>query len=210
MMNLFSDIVEYNMNNLRTWRQRYSPNEYPYKVAKNMFYDLIPLKMIWPDILACFNQGERANSIDEGRQYISQKFRRAQLTISNSMDKYMEEGIKIGDSNSARLKPIIEKAKLGENKCVEEIEYSYIARTSLKVFFLVWASLGLNGYSMEEAYEKLSHLTFQTVDFEDFTLVFKAFSSNVNIMIGGMSMGDENQIIKPLYIPLPDLWNSES
>ncbi len=112
MIRIFSENVEYNMNNLKKWRERYSPNEYPYKVVKNMFYDLIPLKMIWLEILNCFNQGEKVNSIDEGIQHISQIFRSAQLTISDSMDEYMKEGIQIGDSNSERLKPIIEKAKL--------------------------------------------------------------------------------------------------
>jgi len=112
MIRIFSENVEYNMNNLKKWRERYSPNEYPYKVVKNMFYDLIPLKMIWLEILNCFNQGVKVNSIDEGIQHISQIFRSAQLTISDSMDEYMKEGIQIGDSNSERLKPIIEKAKL--------------------------------------------------------------------------------------------------
>lgn len=209
MIKNFSENVEFNMNNLKKWRDRYSPKEYPYKVVINMFYDLIPLKMIWPEILNCFNQGKKVNSIDEGINHISQLFRNAQLTISNSMDQHMKDGIQVGDCNSLKLQPIIEKAKLGDNKFVEEIEYSYIARTSLKAFFLIWASLGLNGNSMEEAYQKISEATFPIADFEDFMIVFKAFSNSVNIMIGGLSMGDENQIVKPLYSPLPNLWGNK-
>ena len=208
MIENFSKIVEFNMNNLKKWRGRYSPNEYPYKVVINMFYDLIPLQMIWPDFLNCFNQGKKVNSIDEGIIYISQIFRNAQLTISDSMDEYMKVGIQVGYCNSVKLQPIIEKAKSGDNRFVEEIEYSYIARTSLKAFFLTWAALGLNGKTMDEAYQIISETTSPITDFEDFMIVFQAFSNSVNIMIGGLSMGDENQIVKPLYSPLPKLWSN--
>ncbi|TSA27099.1 hypothetical protein D4R71_02655 [bacterium] len=208
MIENFSENVEINMNNLRKWRDRYSPKEYPYKVVTNMFYDLIPLKMIWSEILNCFKQGKKVNSIDEGAKHIFLIFRNAQLTISGSMDEYMKNGIQIGDSNSVKLRTIIEKAKLGDNKCVEEIEYSYIARTSLKAFFIIWASMGLNGNTMEEAYQKISEVTISIKDFEDFEIVFQAFSNSVNIMIGGLSMGNENQIVKPLYTALPKLWSN--
>ena len=63
MIRNFSENVEFNLNNLKKWRDRYSHKEYPYKVVLNMFYDLIPLKMIWSEILNCFNQGIRPGII---------------------------------------------------------------------------------------------------------------------------------------------------
>jgi hypothetical protein len=208
MIEYFSENVEFNINNLKKWRDRYSNSDYPYKIVVNMFYDLIPLKMIWSDILSCFHQGAKVNSIDEGIVEISQVFRNAQLTISDKMNEYMKNGIQVGDCNSVKLLPIVNKAKSGDNKFVEEIEYSYIARTSLKAFFLTWASFGLNGFTMEEAYQKISEATSPIEDFENFLVVFKAFSNSVNIMIGGLSIGNENQIVTPLYSPLPKLWSS--
>ena len=208
MIENISENVEFNMNNLKKWRERYSSSEYPFKVVINMFYDLIPLEIIWSDILNCFDQGTKVNSIDDGIIQISQIFRNAQLTISDSMNEFMKNGIQIGDCNLAKLLPIIDKAKSGDNRFVEEIEYSYIVRTSLKAFFLTWASLGLNGYTMEEAYQKITETTIPITDYKDFMIVFKAFSNSVNIMIGGLSMGDENQIIEPLYSPLPKLWSN--
>ncbi|MCK4338420.1 MAG: hypothetical protein KAW87_00305 [Candidatus Cloacimonetes bacterium] len=210
MIENFSKNVEFNMNNLKKWRDRYSPNEYPYKVVINMFYDLIPLQMIWSDILNCFSQGKKVNSIDEGIILISQIFRNAQLSIKDSMEEYMTNNIQICDVSSTSLKIMIEKAESGDNKFVEEIEYSYIARTSLKAFFLIWAAMGLSGNSMEKAYQKISEATFPIKNFDDFEIVFQAFSNSVNIMIGGLSMGNKNQIVKPLYSPLPKLWNNNS
>lgn len=42
------------MNNLLTWRNRYSKSEYPEKVVLNIFYRKYTMELMFPDIVGCF------------------------------------------------------------------------------------------------------------------------------------------------------------
>ena len=48
----FSVFYEEGLKNLQTWKTRYSTDEYPEKVALNIFYRRMAMKRAWSQILA--------------------------------------------------------------------------------------------------------------------------------------------------------------
>jgi len=213
MFKTISENVEFNFNNLKKWRKRYSLNEYPYIVVKNMFYDLVTLEMIESEIFDCIKYGKQFNSFEESSFYIFNTFRREQLSILNLMDDYLSNDIKIIDCHSINFKQLIDKARLGHNNSVEEIEYFYISRVSLKALFILWASFVLNGFSQIDAYKKIfpneTTDNISTKIFTNLETILNTFRYNIDSIMCDYPIGSNNESIKPIYSPLPKLWNNK-
>ena len=68
---------------LQEWRNRYSKEEYPYKVVMNMFYDLFAVESIWSDINSAFSGVKQFDDPNLALQHIGGLKRQVQLSLIN-------------------------------------------------------------------------------------------------------------------------------
>ncbi len=201
-----ANICEINLNNLKNWRERYTKILYPNKVVTNMFYDLLPLKMIWNDIENSFSNADNSNSFSHGMKIIFSIFREAQLSINPQIDSILVNGVTIGKISSINYKSLIENAKEGSNKDVEEIEFCYITYCAIKGIMLSWAACGLQGMGRTEAHKDLLEIIYPVENYKIFNDVFNSFADSCIALTGGLASKSGTTFIKSPYTPLPPLW----
>ena len=69
-----TDTVNRRIQKLYQWRDRYSKDEYPYKVVVNLFYELYTIHFMWDEISSIFSKGffARPKRYDNYNDYKSQ------------------------------------------------------------------------------------------------------------------------------------------
>ncbi|MDR3697347.1 hypothetical protein [Mucilaginibacter sp.] len=120
LTNLYAEALDM----LKTWRNRYSKNEYPYKIAVNIFYRQYTMNSIWDCDLD--------NSFDEYKGVeidILESFRILETVYANTSQKFIGGDILInlmnekddrGGLNYKDILPIVLRAQSGDNASVEE------------------------------------------------------------------------------------------
>ena len=153
------------MNNLRNWRSRYSKNEYPSKVVLNIFYRQYTMNSIWEsqiensfnifkntetDVLVAFQKLEKEYSNASGH-----------FTIGNTLIDLMNQQQDVGGLNYKNNIPIISRGQSGDNKAIEELEFTYLYYMLGNKATLMWAAFGRKGFSKVDAIAQVTGVVIE-------------------------------------------------
>ena len=205
MKNHFQEIAIGNRKNLIRWRSRYSPQEYPHKIILNLFYELLPTYDLWKTQKDTFGK-MLFDSYQPSYEYVFNIFREHQLKYQNALEIMLKVGAKVGDLNSKDYEKLINDAKNGSNKAVEELEYCFSAFSPIGGMFINWFAICAMGYHKEIAQQNIFNVSAIVTNWESFDEIFIAFKQSCILEIGGSSNNDGWENTENLYVPLPDLW----
>ncbi len=196
-----SDSMNRKIEKLRQWRDRYSKNEYPYKVVVNLFYELYTTHFMWDEISSIFSRGlfsktKRYNNFADAYNHIVDIRREIQVReVNPKLIDIMESNLPVCDGQQyEQYKGMIEKAKKGENNEVEEIEYSYAYICTIIELVLPWAACGLLGMDKHKAFVEVSGGDVGGLSLQSFGDAYKYFNT-----IANWQVGDSYQKLPPLW-----------
>lgn len=205
METIFKKIVINNTENLVIWRNRYDKSEYPEKIVINIFYDLVPLPTLWKRLEPYFGQ-KQYQEYKQAFEKVFNEFRINQLSIQPNLLSMLKTGVRIGRLSSNSYDNLIKQAKNRSNEAIEELEYAYISRVSIKAAFIDWFAYGLLGLSKVEASNRVFSVQHPVKSYDDFNNVFESFALHTNSEISGFSKPDGTIVKASLYKPLPNFW----
>ena len=167
------------MNNLMTWRNRYSISEYPEKVVLNIFYRKYTMEFMFPDIIACYetdllgNQKVKWSDFNEGFQklktsYGSTAVSKTQPILLNLLTNTQRN---VGNTNYGNFASLISSAKNGNKVKLEEIEYSYLYYLLADECILLWGAFGGIGLTKIDAIGKMSGLIIETKEINTYAQI---------------------------------------
>jgi hypothetical protein len=164
------------MNNLMTWRNRYSKTEYAEKVVLNIFYRKYSIEFMFPEIIGCFEtnflgeQKVKWHDFNEGFQklktiYESTAILKTQPVLLNLLTNTQRI---IGNTNYEIFIPLISEAKSGNKSKLEEIEYAYLYYLITDECVLLWGAFGGTGLTKIDTVLKMSGAIINTEEIKTY------------------------------------------
>lgn len=152
------------MNNLMTWRNRYSKTEYPEKVVLNIFYRKYTVDFMMPDLIKCFNNNIKWSDFTTGYRELKTKYGETAVNKTNGilLELLKQTDRQIGNTSYSIFQPLISSAKTGDKAKLEEIEYAYLYYFLTDECILLWAAFGGTGINKIDAIGQLSGLILET------------------------------------------------
>lgn len=158
------------MDNLLTWRNRYSKMDYPEKVVLNIFYRKYTIEFMFSDIIGCFEKNffgkpkvKWSNFVDGYQKltniYSSTALSKTQPVLHNLLTNTQRN---VGNISYEVFIPMINEAKKGNNAKLEEIEYAYLYYLLTDECVLLWGACGGTGLTKIDAIGKMSGLVIET------------------------------------------------
>jgi len=183
---------------LRTWRNRYSKKEYPDKLLINTFYRQHTVNFMW-DILyrpfkkSLFGNRTTFNDYVSAREHISQiynqtKLNKTQPTLMNLLQKRNDVGGLIYNNMSKLVSD-------ASNKSVEELEFTYVYYAIANEFLFRWSAVGMMGKNKYDSFMAVTGIGVNTDSMND-------YDSSVNLL-GQLGA---SQFLSRYYKPLPDFY----
>lgn len=165
--------------NLRTWRNRYTYQEYPEKIVLNIFYRKYTMEFMFPEIIDCFgnNNSDKPNKkwddINQGFQKLKTTYgsMAVQKTQSVLIDLLNDRERNVGNTNYGIFAPMIAESKKGNNTKLEEIEYAYLYYLLTDETILLWGAFGGTGMSKIDAIGKLSGLILEVEEIKTYAQI---------------------------------------
>lgn len=164
------------MNNLLTWRNRYSKLDYPEKIVLNIFYRKYTMEIMFPEILCCFetnllgNPITKWNNFDEGFQKLKEIYGTTAVSKTQGilLNLLQDLNRNVGNTNYGIFTPLISAAKTGNSTKLEEIEYSYLYYLLADECVLLWGAIGGTGLTKIEAIGKISGVIVKVEDIKTY------------------------------------------
>ena len=177
------------MNNLQTWRNRYSKDEYAEKVLLNVFYRKHTMNFMWSEIQNSFQNkmfgGNKKlwNDFNEGYQKMMTLYGNySQKTQPVLLQLLSEQSTKkVGSISYSDYTDKIQGSKQGNNADIEEIEFTYIHYFLNDQLILMWSAFGGTGLSKIDALAQMSGVIIAETDMTDY--------DTVETIIGQLSTG---------------------
>ena len=167
------------MNNLTTWRNRYSKTEFPEKVVLNIFYRKYTMEFLFPEIVGCFEKNllgkpkTKWNDFNEGFQklktlYGTTAVSKTQGALLNLLE---DTNRNVGNTNYGIFAPLISAAKTGNNSNLEEIEYAYLYYLLTDECILLWGAFGGTGLTKIETIGKMTGVIIEVEDIKTYATI---------------------------------------
>lgn len=193
MVDLIQGFTE-GMNNIRTWRNRYTASQYPGKVVLNIFYRKYTMQAMWNDMLPYINQqkgGDFGNAVKElemtyGRTAMSKVQPVLLMNLQTQPDK------ELGGTSYAAFNDNIRKASTGNKSAKEEIEFAYLFNLLADKATLYWAAACSTGLDKIKALAMVTGYVIEPIPLNDY--------STVNMALGRLSAAP---YLHNHYNPLP-------
>lgn len=186
-------MVEFNIHiqdakeKLLVFRSRYSPQEYPYKIAVNVVYLLLIAEQLI----------DRTDfSFGKDRFSLKPEYPNFDSAMEETL-KYRPEYIAYASSNSedtlrnkntlmhidlSKIRIELELAEKHDNRCLENMEYSYVFYSTLQVTLIYWLTLGLVGESRSKAFYEIFD-AYVPNPFVDSSLTIPSFEQMLSIYV---------------------------
>jgi|GEM_PF-2645072 hypothetical protein len=210
------------INKLKEWRNRYSKEDYPYKVILNMFYELFSIELIWDEINSAFSGRKQFNDSTQALMHIGEIKRQIQISqVHQNLESFLSSdkvacGVKYSD-----FKEMVNKAQNGDNHKIVEIEYSYWFYCQYWEAVLEWAAYGLLGYDKHSAFKTVTGGDVGGLKLDTFKDTIQFFPTTLGVSfawkdadgnsINPMSSKDKNKKYYPdSFEFLPPLWHKTS
>lgn len=164
------------MNNLLTWRNRYSKSEYPEKVVLNIFYRKYSMEFMFPEIVGCFEKNllgkpkVKWNDFNEGFSKLKNSYSSTAMSKTQPvlLSLLTNKERNVGNTNYGIFSPLIAAAKSGNNAKLEEIEYAYLYYLLTDECILLWGAFGGTGLTKIETIGKLSGVIIEVEDIKSY------------------------------------------
>ncbi|HCN84281.1 MAG TPA: hypothetical protein DIT07_11785 [Sphingobacteriaceae bacterium] len=173
-MDLETDLRnQYNeaINNLKSWRNRYSKSEYPEKVVKNIFYGNLTMEISCGDVSNYFSGKLTPMSFEYSYKLIEESFEKIAIEKSQRLLPVILKDrayIPIGNIKYETFLPQIRKASLGANNEIEDIEFAYVFYYLSNICVRLWCALGITGLNKIDAIAKLSGAVIETREIQSY------------------------------------------
>lgn len=187
------------LNNIKTWRSRYSKTEYPSKLVLNIFYRQYTMNSIWNSQLDNSFEKFKGTETDilKAFQKIENEYSNAsqQFTVGNTLLDLMNKKEDVGGLNYANNIPLITRAQSGDNAAIEELEFTYLYYLLCNKATIMWAAFGRKGFSRIDA---IAQVTGAVIEYK------QPFSyAGILGVLGQLGL---SQKMNSLYSPLPNLF----
>lgn len=187
------------LERLKTWRNRYEKQEYPFKVVLNIFYRQYTMASIWNDqINSSFGKLSGAeNDIFKSYQELEDEYSNASqlFTIGNILTNLMNKKEDVGGLNYGDNIPLIAKAQNGDNAVMEELEFTYLYYLLSNKTTLWWAAFGRKGFSKIDAIAQITSVVLEPKQ----DIVYE----NILAILGQFGCAEA---LHSMYSPLPNLF----
>jgi len=167
----------YSIEEIKTWRSRYSKQEYPQKVMINTFYRQHTVNFMWEFLYSPFNKSiidsPKFNDYVLAKQHINQIYNQTKLyKTQSSLFSLLEKKADVGGliyNNMAKL------ADDANNITVEELEFTYIYYTIANEFLFRWSACGMIGINKFDSFIAVTGFGVNTENMID-------YESSVNLL----------------------------
>ncbi len=178
---------------LREYRQRYSKQEYPRKVAINLVYEALANQELLKDKQTFF-QGQLFPSLPQAAQAGGMKRDHYRQAVIRRVEQTLDSSPSVGNLQVDAMRETVRKAQDGDNAAVELLEYSFVYYSAMYDCIWSWAVVGLTGSDMMQASGSVTGMFFGPPNFDDNGQIEKMFYSAINAFV------------EDLYTRLPSLW----
>ncbi len=167
------------MNNLQTWRNRYSATEYGEKVLLNVFYRKYSTLFMWDKIQNSFQTkmlgGNKVlwNDFNEGFREMMGHYQNQSLKTQPILMNLLSEHStkKVGSIAYSDFSTKIAGAKQRNKADVEEIEFTYLHYLLNDQLILMWSAFGGTGLSKIDALAQMSGVIIEETAMTDYAIV---------------------------------------
>lgn len=191
------------INNLSTWRNRYSKSEYPEKVLLNLFYRKYTMEFIWSEIINCFQKklmgGNKVlwNDFNEGFQKLKSIYQQTATSKTQPvLLQFLSEQSqrKVGGLTYAEYSQKIVGAKSGNREDLEEIEFAYLYYLLTDECVLLWGAFGGTGKNKIDSIGQISGMIIETDEIKSY--------AQIESILGRLCA---SSYLNDVYSPLPPL-----
>ena len=179
----YSEVIGvFKLKKLGTWRGRYSEQEYPYKVALNLLYDLLVVEKVWNEIQISIEMSH----LGWGNTNF-QNFHEAHGYVLNRSDSIAGSSIrpdvvreyktrdKVANFNWSSTRDRVVKAQNGNDKEIQKIELAYYYFTCGVELIYAWLALRYIGTDKENAFLELTGLALDGIDYNSYESLLNGF-----------------------------------
>jgi hypothetical protein len=179
----YSEVIGvYKLKKLSTWRGRYSHQEYPYKVALNLLYDLLVVEKVWNEIQISIEMSHLGwgntnfHNFHEAHGYV---LNRSDSIAGSSIrpivvNEYKKRN-KVANFNWASIRDRVVKAQNGNNKEIQKIELAYHYFTCGVELIYAWLALRYIGTDKETAFMELTGTSMSGIDYKSYESLLNGF-----------------------------------
>lgn len=152
MIDLTNDYKE-GVENILKWRNRYSPQEYPGKIALNIFYRKYTMREMWDDMLPYINHTP-VLQFSEAQQklqllYGRTAFEKVHPVLIDNLTNHPET--EVGLVSYSSMQEDIRSAANGDPKTRQWLEYSYLLHLLTDKLVIYWAAICATGVPRGQA-----------------------------------------------------------
>lgn len=182
------------INNLCTWRNRYTSTEYPQKVVLNIFYRRYTMNKMWNDLMNIIDK-KSYNSFQEAAMTLEKLYSKTAVT---KVQPYLESWIKnnpdeiVGAIHYRDFIGLIQRVQMGSKPAKEELEFSYLHYLISDKATLAWAAFCATGISPLKAITEVSGAIIQPMPLNDY-----------NTLTVGLGQLYTTRFLQDRYNPLP-------
>jgi hypothetical protein len=137
---------------LNTWKQRYSPSEYPYKVVLNMFYRKFTIEKMWNSVInqsyPTWQKAYEVNKMKYGQV--------SQMEIMPVLERWVQSNRQVGMVKYSDFQSFIQNAGRGNAEALKAIEYTYLLHRVLDELIILWISMVNSNETQVSAIAKLT------------------------------------------------------
>lgn len=193
-------LKQYNegISNLLLWRNRYDKTLYSEKVVQNIFYGNLTMEILCGDVSNYFDGQLDKMNFENSYKLIHNSFEKIAIEKSqNLLPIILKEraNFPIGNIKYETFIPQINKASKGDNKEVEDLEFSYIYYYLSNVTVKMWCALGITGLNKIDAITKLSNTIIETTDLTSYSEIENILGN----LIVAPYLNSQYSRLKPLF-----------
>lgn len=161
-------------NNMRNWKNRYSAQEFPYKVALNIFYRRYTMMYMWPEIMAYANGQKGRKDFQTAYRELEQLYAQTAMMKTRSI---LEANLAnrpnedVGGCTFAHYNELIDRSRRGDKAAKEEIEFSYFYYFLADKATLLWAAVCASGVDKVKAIQEVSGFIIEPMPLNDYATV---------------------------------------
>lgn len=185
------------ITNLITWRSRYNKNEYGEKVLLNVFYRKYSTLFMWDKIQNSFNGNILWNDFNIGWREMMKSYQNQSIKTQPILLQLLSEKSDqiIGSVSYSEFTKFVIGAKQGNNKDVEELEFTYLHYLLNDQLILMWSAFGGTGLSKIDALAQMSGVIIAETDMSEYGKV----ENLIGQLCTGPYMNENYKALPPLY-----------
>ena len=156
---------------INAWKERYSEEEYPYKVILNIFYRKYTIEKMWAIVLK-----QSHPSFQKAYEYNLEKYAEvARTEIAPVLEKWIHDNRQVGMIKYSDFQSYIQSASQGNREALKGIEYTYFLHRILDELIILWISMVNSGESQVNAIAKLTRAVVEINTITNYTQIESIF-----------------------------------